>query len=116
MNLVRRYCPFIIYKSNVYKYFITQVFFCTPSSSPLTFRPAQQADYLSSYLRRHVLGVLEQREIKEELVLGTAADTSLGRSDKSEWVLTDARNPLGAWQNQGALEHWKGRFLDVIIY
>ena len=28
------------------------------------------------------------------------------RSPK-EWVLTDERNPLGAWQREGALAHWQ---------
>lgn len=62
-----------------------------------------RVDYLSSYLREFVLGVLPDREVRPELLLG---DTSPEQED--DWVLTDKNNPLGAWQDKGALEHWKG--------
>ena len=43
----------------------------------------------------------------------------LGSSDKSDnedsWVLTDDRNPLGRWQDEGALDHWKGTYLTLDI-
>jgi len=82
-----------------------QVFFCTPSSS-LTFRKANTADYLSSYLREHVLGVFDEREVRLDLIRGNATgDADL--DDERRWILTDAHNPLGLWQDQAALEHWR---------
>ncbi|KAI5119168.1 hypothetical protein M0805_008651 [Coniferiporia weirii] len=82
--------------------FINLVFFCTPSSNPLTFRPLSRPDYLSSYLREHVLRVLPDREVRADLITREVPPES-----EAEWVLTDARNPLGAWQDEGALDHWK---------
>ncbi|EJD07975.1 S-adenosyl-L-methionine-dependent methyltransferase [Fomitiporia mediterranea MF3/22] len=82
--------------------FINLVFFCSPSSDPLTFRPAKREDYMSSYLREHVLSVLPDREVPPELILG-----DITPEQERKWVLTDKRNPLGAWQDKGALDHWK---------
>ncbi|KAL5483122.1 hypothetical protein ACEPAI_8351 [Sanghuangporus weigelae] len=82
--------------------FINLVFFCSPSSRPLSFRPATREDYLSSYLREHILQVLPDREVQSELILG-----SVSREQEKEYILTDDHNPLGAWQDEGALDHWK---------
>ena len=79
-----------------------QVFFCTPSKQ-LTFREARKEDYLSSYLREHVLQEFPNREIPLDLIRG-----DLTSDNESTLVLTDDRNPLGAWQDEGALEHWRG--------
>lgn len=79
----------------------TKVFFCTPSKSPLTFRPAETSDHLNSFLREHVLATLPTHEVSERLIF-TSSDTG------DAWILTDAHNPLGKWQNAGAKEHWKG--------
>ena len=81
---------------------LTQVFFCTPSKNPLTFRPAEDVDYLNSYLRRHILSTLPRREVKLAHVIGDVPET-----DKNAWVLTDAKNPLGDWQREEAMKHWK---------
>lgn len=85
-----------------------QVFFCTPSKQPLTFRPAEDADYLNSHLRRHVLSTLPRREVNLAHVLGDVPLVS--ESDKDAWVLTDAKNPLGDWQKEEAMKHWKGMY------
>ena len=60
-------------------------------------------DYLSSYLREYVLRDLSKREIDHEILHG-----DIGEDEEKNWLLTDARNPLGAWQDAEALDHWKG--------
>ncbi|KAH8115415.1 S-adenosyl-L-methionine-dependent methyltransferase [Phellopilus nigrolimitatus] len=80
--------------------FINMVFFCSSSSKPLTFRPASRPDYLSSYLREHVLRVFPDREVRADLILGDL-------ENEDDWTLTDERNPLGEWQDKGALDHWR---------
>lgn len=69
----------------------------------MTFRKATKSDYLSSYLREHVLQFLPQRELNLNLIR-----KDIGPEDTGDWILTDGRNPLGAWQDHGALDHWKG--------
>ena len=81
-----------------------QVYFCSPSPRPLTFRRPTREDYLSSYLREHVLQVLPEREVRPELILG-----GLTPEQEEDYILTDEHNPLGAWQDKGALDHWKGK-------
>ncbi|KAG6817843.1 hypothetical protein H0H87_001675 [Tephrocybe sp. NHM501043] len=78
-----------------------QVFFCTTSESPLTFRDSIKADWLGSPLRRHVMGSLAQRELNLDFI------RSKDNDDNSNYVLTDAHNPLGKLQDAQGLHHWK---------
>lgn len=102
INLVRKLCHNVL---SVFLYCL-KVFFCTPSSSPLRFRQSVAGDHLGSYLREHVLSTLPLREVPERLIFGN--QNAKGRE---AWILTDARNPLGQWQGDGAKEHWKGALL-----
>ncbi|KAG2042216.1 hypothetical protein BDR03DRAFT_1006640 [Suillus americanus] len=85
-------------------HFVNIVFFCSPSPTPLTFRPAIEADYLHSYLRRHILSSLGKREI-DHAQIGDNLIWSATTEEK--FVLTDAHNTLNMWQEGEALEHWK---------
>lgn len=55
-----------------------------------------------------MLSSFESREVDQNIIL--QADTISPNSANSEkqWVLTDSHNPLTRWQEEGALEHWKG--------
>jgi hypothetical protein len=77
---------------------IIQIFFCTPSSTPLTFRKSRTSDYLGSYLRRHILSSLDTREV----------DLSVVRDHAGGHVLTDTNNPLGPLQEKQGGHHWEG--------
>ncbi|TFY78516.1 hypothetical protein EWM64_g5497 [Hericium alpestre] len=81
--------------------FINMVFFCSPSTKPLTFRTPKESDYLGSHLRAHVFDTLAEREVDVKLIRG-----ELDVEDEEKWLLTDGNNKLGAWQKEGALEHW----------
>jgi hypothetical protein len=76
-----------------------QVFFCTLSKVPLTFRRARRQDYLGSPLRRHILDTLSQREVRLDLIRTTSGDGN-------RYILTDEHNPLGKLQDQQGLHHW----------
>ncbi|KZT29235.1 hypothetical protein NEOLEDRAFT_1127909 [Neolentinus lepideus HHB14362 ss-1] len=80
--------------------FLNIVFFCTPSSEPLTFREPIARDYHHSYLREHVFTT--PREIDLALI-----KEGVSVEDEAEYVLTDKKNKLEKWQEEGALEHWK---------
>ncbi|TCD69885.1 hypothetical protein EIP91_005962 [Steccherinum ochraceum] len=82
--------------------FINWVFFCTPSTDPINFRPPVEADLLNSYLRDRVLTTLPEREIDLNRITGHVAE-----SDLEKYILTDMRNPLVDWQRTDALHHWK---------
>ncbi|KAI1796216.1 S-adenosyl-L-methionine-dependent methyltransferase [Ganoderma leucocontextum] len=77
------------------------VFFCTPSSDPLKFRATVSSDFLGSYLRRHVLSSLSERE-GDISTLGS----DIPAEKRERFVLTDMANPLGEWQQKDALHHW----------
>ncbi|KAI0307094.1 hypothetical protein B0F90DRAFT_1813906 [Multifurca ochricompacta] len=79
--------------------FVNLVFFCSPSTKPLSFRSPSEADYAGSHLRAMIFGTLREREVDPKLIRG---DTK----DGNTWVLSDANNQLIAWQKDGALEHW----------
>lgn len=49
---------------------------------------------------------LPKREIERGLVLG-----DLQKDEPRNWILTDARNPLGPWQDAATVDHWKGEFI-----
>lgn len=74
--------------------------FCTPSTTPLTFRKARFSDYLGSPLRRHVLSDLTKREVNLDLLRATKPE------DKDAFILTDAHNPLGKLQELQGPHHW----------
>ena len=78
------------------------MFFCTSSKVPLTFRAAQPRDALGSPLRRHVLGVMHDRELRLELIRAT---------DSKKYILTDTHNSLGKLQEQESLHHWSSAHL-----
>ena len=78
-----------------------QVFFCSPSTKPLVFRSPTEADYSNSHLRAAIFDTLQEREVDLKHIRG---DTR----DGDAWVLRDAKNQLAAWQQDGALEHWRG--------
>ncbi|KAF5387657.1 hypothetical protein D9615_000594 [Tricholomella constricta] len=82
--------------------FINVVFFCTSSKAPLTFRSSRKSDWLGSPLRRHVLNSLPTREVNLDLIRDP-----LNVQENSKYLLTDAHNPLGKFQNEQGLHHWK---------
>ncbi|KAI0939151.1 hypothetical protein AcV5_000646 [Taiwanofungus camphoratus] len=78
------------------------VFFCSPSTQPLQFRPATQSDYLSSQLRAQVLSTLLQRETDLKPIVENISDKK-----RRNFFLTDDKvNPLVKWQEKEALHHW----------
>ncbi|CCM04878.1 uncharacterized protein FIBRA_07072 [Fibroporia radiculosa] len=77
------------------------VFFCTPSNSALTFRAPRTSDYLGSLQRRQIFSTLSQREID----LAPVRD-GVSEKQRSQYILTDASNSLGKWQETEALHHW----------
>ena len=83
---------------------IMQVFFCSPSTKPLVFRPPVEMDYAGSHLRTMIFDTLQRREVDMKLIRG---DTK----DGEKWVLDDTSNRLMDWQKSDALEHWRGMCL-----
>ncbi|TDL16118.1 S-adenosyl-L-methionine-dependent methyltransferase [Rickenella mellea] len=83
--------------------FMNIVFFCSPSSGPISFRVDDPKDYHRSYLREHVLSSLPQREVDLAMILGPTVVTG----KEKDYILTDEKNPLNAWQASSAVEHWK---------
>jgi hypothetical protein len=77
-----------------------QVFFCSPSTKPLSFRSPAETDYAGSYLRAAVFNTLSEREVDTKLIRG---DTK----DGEKWVLNYTSNRLMEWQKSEALEHWR---------
>lgn len=93
-----------ISQEEFHTHFVNIVFFCSPSPTPLIFRPAVEEDYLHSYLRRHILSSLDEREITHAQI----RDNSIwSAATEEKFVLTDAHNALNTWQEEEALEHWK---------
>ncbi|GLB34029.1 putative spermine spermidine synthase [Lyophyllum shimeji] len=82
--------------------FVNVVFFCTPSKAPLTFRRSRRSDWLGSPLRRHVLNSLATREVKLDLIRDPSDDEG-----NSKYILTDDHNPLGRFQDEQSLHHWR---------
>jgi hypothetical protein len=78
-----------------------QVFFCSPSTKPLSFRSPVETDYAGSHLRARIFDTLWEREVDTKLIRG---DTK----DGEKWVLNDTSNRLVDWQKSEALEHWRG--------
>lgn len=81
--------------------FLNIVFFCTSSKAPLTFRVAILRDALGSPLRRHVLGIMPDRELRLDLIRPT-----INTDSDNKYILTDAHNLLGKLQRQQSLHHW----------
>ncbi|KAF8511513.1 S-adenosyl-L-methionine-dependent methyltransferase [Gautieria morchelliformis] len=87
--------------------FYNVVFFCTPlSSTAPTFRSASEGDYLSSHLRRHVLGAFARREVERNQILGVDKEPDLLEDGEEKWILRDGANRLEEWQQPDAIEHW----------
>jgi hypothetical protein len=84
--------------------FNMQVFFCSPSTKPLSFRSPTETDYSGSHLRAMIFDTLQKREVDMKLIRG---DTM----DGEKLVLTDTSNRLMDWQKSEALEHWRGMCL-----
>lgn len=80
--------------------FVNLVFFCSPSTKPLGFRSPTETDYSNSYLRAAIFDTLQEREVDLKHIRG---DTR----DGDAWVLSDTKNQLAVWQQDGALEHWR---------
>lgn len=81
-----------------------QVFFCSPSTKPLSFRSPVKTDYAGSHLRSAVFDTLSEREVDTKLIRG---DTKDGQN----WVLNYTSNRLTEWQKSEALEHWRCKCL-----
>ncbi|KAH9049711.1 hypothetical protein EDB84DRAFT_1452714 [Lactarius hengduanensis] len=80
--------------------FVNLVFFCSPSTKPLVFRSPSEPDYSNSYLRAAIFDTLQEREVDLKHIRG---DTR----DGDALVLSDTKNQLAVWQQDGALEHWR---------
>ncbi|KAL6305826.1 S-adenosyl-L-methionine-dependent methyltransferase [Sparassis latifolia] len=87
--------------STLYTDALNWVFFCSPSSNPLTFRASCVSDFLGSPLRAYILSTFSGRE------LDLAPIRELPEKTRSTYLLTDMQNALVKWQEQRALEHWK---------
>ncbi|KAK2466436.1 hypothetical protein APHAL10511_002078 [Amanita phalloides] len=74
------------------------IIFCTRSRSPLTFRTAQDSDYLGSSLRRRVLASLADREVD----IGSILD-----GDGDRYILRDGDGRLTRQQEGQGHYHWK---------
>ncbi len=79
---------------------MVQVFFCSPSTKPLSFRSPTETDYAGSPLRAMIFDTLQKREVDMKLI---RRDTK----DGEYWVLNDTNNRLMDWQKSEALEHWR---------
>lgn len=80
---------------------ISQVFFCTPSTEDLAFRPSVEADYLGSYLREVVLSTLPAHEVDLDIVTRDLDPEAI-----KKYTLNDVHNRLEDWQTEEALHHW----------
>lgn len=88
-----------------------QVFFCSPKGTPPPrFRETEEADFLVSHLRLHVLSGLREREMNMSTILGDVEYVNGTKTVEGEerWVLRDDANSLGEWQRESAVEHWEG--------
>ncbi|KAH9999948.1 hypothetical protein BJV77DRAFT_975493 [Russula vinacea] len=70
--------------------FVNLVFFCSPSTKPLSFRSPVETDYAGSHLRARIFDTLWEHT-----------------KDGEKWVLNDTSNRLVDWQKSEALEHWR---------
>ncbi|KAH7105885.1 S-adenosyl-L-methionine-dependent methyltransferase [Auriculariales sp. MPI-PUGE-AT-0066] len=87
--------------------FLNMVFFCTPSKKPMTFRSVNAHDIGNSEMRRQLFSAWSTLEIPTYQVFeGENATKATDAFNRKAWVLTDAKNPLGAWQDADALHHW----------
>lgn len=77
-----------------------QVFFCSPSTKPLSFRSPTETDYRGSHLRAMIFDTLREREVDLRLIRGDA-------KNGDNLVLNDTSNRLMDWQKNEALEHWR---------
>ncbi|CDO76562.1 hypothetical protein BN946_scf184982.g21 [Trametes cinnabarina] len=82
--------------------FVNWVIFCTPSTETIEFRRPVESDYLGSYLRRHVFSKLPEREFDVSVAI-----KAIPEDKRDRFLLKDAGNPLGEWQQKEAIGHWK---------
>ncbi|KAI0775948.1 S-adenosyl-L-methionine-dependent methyltransferase [Trametes elegans] len=87
---------------NITSEFLNWVFFCTLSPERVEFRRPVDADYLGSYLRRHVFNNIPEREADVSVVVD-----AIPEDDRERYLLKDSANPLGEWQQKEAIAHWK---------
>ncbi|KAI0254761.1 hypothetical protein BJV78DRAFT_1182797 [Lactifluus subvellereus] len=80
--------------------FVNLVFFCSPSTKPLSFRSPSEMDYAGSHIRAMIFDTLQEREVDMKLIRGDA-------KDGETWVLSDTNNRLMEWQKGEALGHWR---------
>ncbi|THV08321.1 hypothetical protein K435DRAFT_740343 [Dendrothele bispora CBS 962.96] len=80
--------------------FTNQVYFCTLSPEPLTFRTPSVRDYVGSLLTRHMLETLPNREVNLDVLRNSYNE------DSELSVLSDANNPLGKLQEDQGFGHW----------
>jgi hypothetical protein len=101
VNVVSRSLAFVLQGQSFSYHYPSQVFFCTNSETPMTFREPGPSDYLGSQLREYMFKSLKQREVNLDLVRAP---------DPAEYILTDKYNPLGELQRQHGLHHWGGTY------
>ncbi|KAK7470402.1 hypothetical protein VKT23_001829 [Stygiomarasmius scandens] len=89
-----------IAEENYSEDFTNQVYFCTLSSEPLTFREPSIKDYVGSLLTRHMFQTLPKREVN----LDVLRKSYINDSDLA--VLSDSNNPLGKLQEEQGFDHW----------
>ncbi|KAK0206700.1 spermidine synthase [Desarmillaria ectypa] len=81
--------------------YINIVFFCTVSTSPLTFRAATSDDFLGSPLRRYILSTLNTREINLNVI-----KEGITEEEEEKYILTDENNSLERLQEAQGHHHW----------
>lgn len=98
----RAFCDEVSPDEQAKSEFHNWVFFCSPSSALLTLRAPRSSDYFGSVQRAQILNTLQQREFD----LKSLTEDIL-EEQRDQYILTDARNPLGKWQEKEALSHWR---------
>ncbi|PBL02705.1 spermidine synthase [Armillaria gallica] len=81
--------------------YINIVFFCTMTTSPLTFRSATSEDFLGSPLRRYILSTLNAREINLNVI-----KEGITAEEEEKYILIDENNSLGRLQEAQGQHHW----------
>lgn len=98
----RAFCDEVSPDEQAKSEFHNWVFFCSPSSALLTLRAPRSSDYFGSVQRAQILNTLQQREFDLKSVTEDILE-----EQRDQYILTDARNPLGKWQEKEALSHWR---------
>lgn len=85
--------------------FLNWIFLCTPTSAPMSFRPAVEADFQRSFLRSRILPTMHEREVSGDLIV-EGVDLE-DKNIKQKYIVNDENNRLTQWQDLDALRHWK---------